>query len=125
MCIRDRVEGNKSHMRSILTKEEADDLVDHREEIGLMWIPNEKQREEKYKDALRTCECQKWIGIIKTLYMRKQDRISQNISNVKMLPATLLFFVNLFCRCCLFMFSNHLICKTYLPCLFYFQKLNV
>lgn len=72
------VEGNKSHMRSILTKEEADDLVDHMEEIGLMWIPNEKQREEKYKDALRTCECQKWIGIIKTLYMRKQDRISQN-----------------------------------------------
>jgi len=72
------VEGNKSCMRSILTKEEANDLIHHIEEVELMWIPNEKQREENYKDALRTCDSRKWVGIIKTLYLRKQDRISQN-----------------------------------------------
>lgn len=72
------VEGNKSCMRRILTKEEASDLVNHIEEIEEMWIANEKQREENYKDALRTCECRQWIGIIKTLYLRKQDRLSQN-----------------------------------------------
>lgn len=69
------VEGNKSIMRRVLTKEEAYQLIDGIEGIDKLWVSDEKQREMKYKEALKTCDCREWIGIIKTLYLRKKDRM--------------------------------------------------
>ena len=36
-----------------------------------------KQREMKYKEAMRSCDCRQWVSIIKTLYLRRESRISQ------------------------------------------------
>lgn len=69
------VEDNKSVMRRVLTKEEAYELMDEIKDIDKLWVTDEKQRETKYKEALRTCDCKEWIGIIKTLYLRKKDRM--------------------------------------------------
>ena len=40
-------------------------------------MENDKLREEKYKECMRTCECQDWVRIIKTLYARMQKRLAQ------------------------------------------------
>ena len=69
------VEDNKSVMRRVLSKEEAYELIDEIRAIDKLWDTDEKQRESKYKEALRTCDCKEWIGIIKTLYLRKKDRM--------------------------------------------------
>ncbi len=71
------VEGNKNVMRRIMTSEEAYALIDGIQEIEELWITDDKQRETRYKEALKTCDCRKWIGVIKALYLRKQDRLSR------------------------------------------------
>lgn len=71
------VENDKVVIRPVITKEEAEALLNQIPEIPELWIPNEKQREAKYKESMRTCECVEWIKIIKTLYVRKQSRLAQ------------------------------------------------
>ena len=55
------VDNEKIVMRKILTKEQAQALID-------------KIREEKFKECLRHHDCTDWIRIIKTLYLRRQAR---------------------------------------------------
>lgn len=71
------VDNQKVVIRPVITKEEAFELLDKIPEIEELWIPNEKMRETMYKESIRTCECMEMIKIIKTLYIRKQDRIAQ------------------------------------------------
>ncbi len=69
------VENPKSVIRAILTREEAEALIEEIPKLESVWIPNEKEREAQYKAALKTCDCRELIRIIKTLYERKMDRI--------------------------------------------------
>lgn len=69
------VENPKSVIRPVLTKEDADKLIEEIPSLESVWIGNEKERELQYKAALRSCDCRKLIRIIKTLYQRKVDRI--------------------------------------------------
>lgn len=71
------VEGNKSVLRPILSREEAYRLIDGIREVDQLRIADDKQRESRYKEALKTCDCREWIGIIKTLYFRKKDRLAR------------------------------------------------
>ena len=71
------VDNEKAVMRAVLTKEEADELINGIPNIEELWVSNDKLREEKYKETMRSCECKDWIKIIKTLYLRKQERIAQ------------------------------------------------
>jgi len=71
------VGNQKTMMRSILTEEQAKELIHSIPEIELLWIDNDKAREEKYKACIRTCECRELVKIIKMLYLRKQKRISE------------------------------------------------
>ncbi len=71
------VENNKSVMRPVLSREEAYRLIDRIQEVDELGISDDKQREARYKEALGTCDCRQWIGIIKTLYFRKKDRMSR------------------------------------------------
>lgn len=67
----------KITMRKLITKEEADKLIHDLSEIEMLWIPNDKQREATYKEAMRTCDYRAWVSIVKTLYVRREERISQ------------------------------------------------
>lgn len=71
------VDNTKALMRPVLTQEEAARLIDTIPEIEELWITNEKLREEKYKECMRSGDCREWIKIIKTLYMRKRQRTAQ------------------------------------------------
>ena len=71
------VEGNKSVLRPVLSREEAYRLIDDIREVAQLRITDDKQRESRYKEALKTCDCREWVGIIKTLYVRKKDRLAR------------------------------------------------
>ena len=71
------VEGNKSILRPSMSREEAYRLIDGILEVELLRIADDKQREAMYKEALKTCDCREWVGIIKTLHMRKKDRLAR------------------------------------------------
>ncbi|MDO5291325.1 MAG: CarD family transcriptional regulator [bacterium] len=69
------VNNEKVIMRPVITKQETLDLIDEILGIEELWIPDERVREQTYKEALRSCDCRELIKIIKTLYERKQERI--------------------------------------------------
>ena len=48
-------------MRAVLTKEEADILIDNIQDIEELWVSNDKLREEKYKETMKSCECKDWM----------------------------------------------------------------
>ncbi|MEG2775316.1 MAG: CarD family transcriptional regulator, partial [Acetivibrio sp.] len=51
-------------------------LIDHIKDVEVLWIPDEKGREEAYQTALNTCNCEELVKIIKTLYVRNESRIA-------------------------------------------------
>ncbi len=69
------IDNPKTLMRYIMTKEEAEKLINEIPKLETVWIANEKEREIQYKSALKTCDCRELIRIIKTLYQRKLERI--------------------------------------------------
>lgn len=71
------VDNKKVIMRRILSKKEAEELIQDIPEIDALWVENDKQREQVYRDTVRKCDCREWIRIIKTLYLRKEDRIAR------------------------------------------------
>lgn len=71
------VENNRIVMRELLTKEQAESLIDEIPQIETLGISNEKQREATYKECIRSCECREWVRMIKTIRRRKQERLSK------------------------------------------------
>lgn len=70
------VSSDKVVMRRILSKEETTALIDEIPNMELLTVADEKGREQVYKEALRTCDCRELVRLIKTVYMRRQKRIS-------------------------------------------------
>ena len=71
------VDNEKVIMRRILDEKEAKELIGKIPDIETVWIKEEKTREQMYKEAIRTYNCHSLVQIIKTLYMRRQDRVMQ------------------------------------------------
>ena len=70
------VENGKVILRAVISKEEAESLIDCIPEIDVLWIANERMREASYKECLRNARCEDYVRIIKTLYIRKQERLA-------------------------------------------------
>lgn len=64
-------------IRPIMTKQESDALIDEMESIDTLRIGDEKNREEIYKETMKSCDCKAWVQMIKTLYLRKMDRLAK------------------------------------------------
>ncbi|MCF0229486.1 MAG: CarD family transcriptional regulator [Parasporobacterium sp.] len=71
-CDNDRV-----IMRPVISRDEADELIREITSVELLTISDEKKREECYKEAIRSCIPQKCVSVIKTIYVRKQQRIAE------------------------------------------------
>lgn len=71
------IDNEKIVMRRVITKAEAEDLIRSMPEIEPLWVDDDKKREIMYKEAIRTCDYNEWVRIIKTLYFRKKERIVQ------------------------------------------------
>ena len=70
-------DNTKVVMRPIVSKEEADELIRNIPEIGCLGITDEKKREDCYRDVIKTCDPRLFVSIIKTIYNRKQQRLSE------------------------------------------------
>ena len=64
-----------------MTKEEAQALIESIPDIDEAYIENEKERELTYKEALNSRNPKKLVGIIKTLYLRRQERAEAGKKN--------------------------------------------
>ena len=64
-------------LRALITKDEANALIEDLENIDLMEITDEKSREQIYKNTIRGCNCREMFSLIKTIYLRKQTRLSE------------------------------------------------
>ena len=71
------VDSDKTVIRPLLTREEALALIDRIQDVKEMEVTEDKQREERYKEALKTCDCRVWVSMIKALYLRRKDRMDQ------------------------------------------------
>lgn len=70
-----------SHVRKAMNETDALKVIENIPEIAEIWIENEKQREQKFKEVIRSCNPDELVGIIKTLYMRKSKRLEQGKKN--------------------------------------------
>ncbi len=71
------VDNEKVTLRAVMSREEAAALIDRIPEIEELWETDDKQREKHYKEAIRSCDPQEWIRIIKTSYLRQEERRAQ------------------------------------------------
>ena len=74
----------KTEVRPVMSTEEAKKLVHSVNEIQAAEVPNEKLREETYKEAIRSCEPDKLVSIIKHMYLRSVERQAQGKKNTAM-----------------------------------------
>lgn len=70
-------DNDKVVMRPIISKKEAEALLEQIPEIGVLSIQDEKRREECYKETMKTCNCREFVSILKTIYYRKQTRLAE------------------------------------------------
>lgn len=70
-------DSDKIVMREIISRDDAERLIEEIDRIEGLLIENEKRRDDIFKKALRTCDYTEWVRTIKTLYERKQKRIAQ------------------------------------------------
>lgn len=71
------VDNERTAMRRAVTREEALELIDSIPSVEVIWVADEKRREEKYKEIMMKNDCTGWMQIIKTLYLKKQQRMSE------------------------------------------------
>ncbi len=70
------IDSTKAVIRKVMSREEATKLIKDIPDIAQLAIPDEKRREASYKEALQTCNVYAWVSIIKTLYIRKNERLA-------------------------------------------------
>lgn len=71
------VDNEKVIIRPVISKEDASYWIDHMEDLGGIEIKDERRKETMYKEILNRCDYKEWIRMIKTLYDRKQDRLTR------------------------------------------------
>lgn len=75
------VEKAGAGLRKVVTEEEAWKIIEQIPEVEEAWIADDKQREQKYKEAIQSCDLKKLISIIKNMYHRKERRTAQGKKN--------------------------------------------
>lgn len=68
---------NDSAIRKVLSKEQALELIDHMSDIDELSIDNDKLREAKYKEIIRSCDLHDLVGVLKNLNTRRHKRIEE------------------------------------------------
>lgn len=68
------VDNAAKRIRKIISKTEAQDIIDSIPSIEELPIRSEKERETCYKEAVRSCEPQKIVSLLKCLHNRSIER---------------------------------------------------
>ena len=69
------VDSENASLRNMITRQEAQELLEKLPRIEPITIENEKLLEEMYKKCLRCYDCTEWVRLIKCIYARKQKRL--------------------------------------------------
>ena len=69
------VDSDQVSMRRILSKAEADRLLDSVPHTQVLAIHDEKAAEALYRECMQSNNCNEWIKLWKTLYFRKKSRL--------------------------------------------------
>ena len=75
------VDAAPQRMRLTMDKEQAMTLIRKMKDIDEISIENERERENVYKEILNSRDPELMVSIIKTLYLRKQDRVKEGKKN--------------------------------------------
>lgn len=75
------VDSNKVVMRKILSEDEAENLIDEIANIEILVAPNDKILDEMIRESMKNYDSREWVKIIKTLYLKRQERIEQGKKN--------------------------------------------
>lgn len=69
------VENEKTVIRSVMSGEEAELVLYSAGQLETLKVSNEKERENSYREALLSGNSMEWSRIVKTLYLRKLERM--------------------------------------------------
>ncbi len=69
------VDSSKDSMRRVMERKDAQKLIEAIPDVPLLVITNDKLTEQTYKESLKSGNCEEWVRIIKTIWLRKQQRL--------------------------------------------------
>ena len=75
------VDNAAKRIRKVITVDEANAVIDRIPQIDELEIRNEKERETKYKEAVRSCEPDTVISLMKCLHNRSEERSKSGKKN--------------------------------------------
>lgn len=73
--IKTLVNNPKVVMRAVINKEDVLLLIAAMPNQETIWIDDERERNEKFKTALKSGNNEDWLKIIKTLYLKKEEKM--------------------------------------------------
>lgn len=76
LTIKSPVNNDKVFMRKILKREDVLSLIDSFPEQETDWISDDRQRNQKFKAALKNGQCEDWARLVRTLYKEKQEKMA-------------------------------------------------
>lgn len=68
------VDNAGKRIRKVITADEAQSVIDRIPQIEELVITSEKERETKYKEAVRSCEPDTVVSLLKCLHNRNEER---------------------------------------------------
>lgn len=68
------VENKKRQIRAVMTRSEAQELMDTFMDIEETWIESDKLREKTYKEAIFSSDPRRLVSILRTMYVRGEMR---------------------------------------------------
>lgn len=68
---------NDSAIRSVISSAEAEKLISDIPSIEELSIDNEKLREARYKEVIKSCDLRNLVSVIKNLYVRRMKRLEE------------------------------------------------
>lgn len=69
-------EASRSAMRPMLSEDEAEALLEGLEELDEIWIADDRAREANYRETINHCDAKGMLAILRSLYLRRKDRMS-------------------------------------------------
>ena len=71
------VDTAQSHLREVISKEDANTLLDTMKELELLKIRDERNVEMQYKESMQSGKCIELAKLLKTVHARKKARIEK------------------------------------------------
>ena len=73
------VDNADKRIRKVITQDEAQAVLDRVPEIEALVVNNEKERETLYKEAVRSCEPDNVVSLLKCLHIRNEHRQARRL----------------------------------------------